>query len=123
MCGAKSGNKVYSALWVYNCLLQCRTVAQLEREKEKTFPLMHRTDLRYLNSLSDESQYPAARRTKAPGVYMYHRTLLAAVESMNAAKRHASKDGSRSIERMHSINQNGVQTVHKSTEIGMGNGN
>ena len=45
MCGAKSGNKVYSALWVYNRLLQCRSVAQLEREKEKTFPLMHRTDL------------------------------------------------------------------------------
>ena len=85
MCGAKSGNKVYSALWVYNRLLQCCSVAQLEREKEKTFPLMHRTDLQYLNSLSDESQYPAARCAKAPGVYMYHRTSSAAVESMNAA--------------------------------------
>jgi len=87
MCSAKSGNKVYSALWVYNRLLQCRSVAQLEREKEKTFPLMNRTDLQYLNSLSDESQYPAARCAKAPGVYMYHRTSLAVVESMNAANR------------------------------------
>jgi hypothetical protein len=87
MCGAKSGNKVYLALWVYNRLLQCRSVAQLEREKEKTFPLMPRTDLQYLNSLSDESQYPAARCAKAPGVYMYHRTSMAAVESMNAANR------------------------------------
>ena len=35
MCGTKSGNKVYLALWVYNRLLQCHSVAQLEREKEK----------------------------------------------------------------------------------------
>ena len=35
MCGTKSGNKVYLALWVYNRLLQCRSVAQLEREKAK----------------------------------------------------------------------------------------
>jgi hypothetical protein len=87
MCGAKSGNNVYLALWVYNCLLQCRFVAQLEREKAKKFPMMHRTDLQYLNSLTDESQYPVARCTKAPGVYMYHRTSSAVVESMNPANR------------------------------------
>ncbi len=29
--------------------------------------VMHKTDLQYLNSLSDESQYPAARCAKAPG--------------------------------------------------------
>jgi hypothetical protein len=88
MCGAKSGNKVYSALWVYNRLLQCRSVAQLEREKAKKIPMMHKTDFQYLNSLSDEFQYPAARCAKAPGgVYMYHRALSAAVESMNAANR------------------------------------
>ena len=49
--------------------------------------MMHKTDLQHLNSLTDESQYPAARCAKAPGVYMYHRTLSAAVESMNAANR------------------------------------
>ncbi len=31
MCGTKSGTRVYSALWVYNRLLQCRTVAQLDK--------------------------------------------------------------------------------------------
>jgi hypothetical protein len=87
MCGAKSGNKVNSALWVYNRLLQCRSVAQLEREKDKNFPMMHKTDMQYLNSVSDESQYPMARCAKAPGVYMYHRTSSAAVESMNNANR------------------------------------
>ncbi len=73
---------------MYNRLLQCRSVAQLEREKAKNFPMMHKTDMQYLNPLSDESQYPAARCAKAPGgIYMYHRTLSAAVESMNAANR------------------------------------
>ena len=87
MCGAKSGTRVYSALWVYNRLLQCRTVAQLDKEKDKYFPLMHNNDLQYLNSLPDYSQYPAARCDMAPGVYMYHRTSSAAVEAMNAANR------------------------------------
>jgi hypothetical protein len=87
MCGAKSGTRVYSALWVYNRLLQCRTVTQLDKEKDKYFPLMHKSDLQYLNTLPDHSQYPAARCDMAPGVYMYHRTSSAAVESMNAANR------------------------------------
>jgi len=42
---------------------------------------MHKTYLQYLNFLSDESQYPAARCAKAPGFYM-HRTLSAVVESL-----------------------------------------
>ena len=87
MCGAKSGNRVYSALYVYNRLLQCRTVTQIEKEKEKNFPFMHSSDLKYLNNLSDHAQYPAARCALSAGTYMYHRTLSAAVESMNAAKR------------------------------------
>ncbi len=49
--------------------------------------MMHKTDMQYLNSVRDESQYPAARCAKAPGVYMYHCTSSAAVESMNAANR------------------------------------
>ena len=58
---------------------------------------------------------------------MYHCTSSAAIESMHATNREMRAktvvEGSRSIERMHSIDQDGVQTVHKSTEIGMGNGN
>jgi hypothetical protein len=88
MCGAKSGTRVYSALWVYNRLsLQCQTVAQLDKEKDKYFSLMHNNDLQFLNSLPDYSQYPAARCDMALGAYMYHRTLSAAVEAMNAANR------------------------------------
>jgi hypothetical protein len=88
MCGGgKSGKKVYSALWVYNRLLKCRTITQIDSVKDKYFPLMHSRDLQYLNTLPDHSQYPAARCALTPGVYMYHRTSSAAVESMNAANR------------------------------------
>jgi len=45
MCRAKSGNRMYSALYVYNRLLQCRTVVQLEKEKEKNFEFMHASDI------------------------------------------------------------------------------
>ena len=88
MCGGgKSGNKVYSALWVFNRLLQCRTVQQIANVKEKYWPMMHNKDLQYLNTVPDENQYPAARCAMTPGVYMYHRTSSAAIESMNAANR------------------------------------
>ena len=87
MCGAKSGNRVYSAHYVYNRLLQCQIVTQIKKEKEKNFPFMHSSDLKYLNNLSDHAQYPAARCALSAGTYMYHCTLSAAVESMNAANR------------------------------------
>ncbi len=33
MCGSKSGTPLYSALWVHNPLVGCRTVEHIEREK------------------------------------------------------------------------------------------
>ena len=85
MCGAASGNRIYSALWVYNRLVGCRTVEQIEREKTSSMPMMHPNDARYLNNLNDDEQYPAARCNKCPGIYMYHRSTSAGVESMNGA--------------------------------------
>ena len=41
----------------------------------------------YLNSLTDPSQYPAARCSMGDNIYLYHRTSSAAVESMNAANK------------------------------------
>ena len=55
MCGAKSGNRIYSALYVYKRLLQCRTMEQLQKEKDKNFEFMHKKDLDYLNSLNDHA--------------------------------------------------------------------
>ncbi len=87
MCGSKSGTRVYSALWVYNCLVGCRTIEHIKREKDKYMPMMHTKDIQYLNNLADSEQYPASRCAQGHGIYMYHRSTSAAVESMNAANR------------------------------------
>ena len=49
--------------------------------------MMDTRDLQYLNTLPDESQYTAAQCAATPGVYMYHQTLSAAVELMNAVNK------------------------------------
>ncbi len=72
---------------MYNKLIKCRSVEQLELVKEQNFTKMHTSDHTYLNKLADVSQYPAARCAMGEGIYMYHRTSSAAVESMNAANK------------------------------------
>ena len=87
-CGGGSGKTPYSALWMYNKLLNCRSYEHIEALKEEHMPKMHNSDLNYLNRLTaDTSQYPAARCAMGDGIYMYHRTSSAAVESMNAANK------------------------------------
>ena len=86
-CGGGGGRVPYSALWMYNKLVQCRTQEQVDSMKEKYMPKMHNSDINYLNKLTDTSQYPASRCAMGEGIYMYHRTSSAAVESMNAANK------------------------------------
>jgi hypothetical protein len=75
----------YSALWMYNKLIGCRTVEQIQATKDTCFQHMDRKDIAYLNKLTNTSQYPAARCNMGDNVYMYHRQALAGAESMNAA--------------------------------------
>jgi len=49
--------------------------------------MMHAKDIQYLNNLEDPEQSPASRCAQGPGIYMYHRSTSAAVESMNAANK------------------------------------
>ncbi len=63
------------------------SVQQLANVKDKYFPMMHTKALQYLNTVSDQNQYPAARCAMTPGIYMYHHTSSAAIESMKAANR------------------------------------
>ena len=86
-CGGGGGKIPYTALWMYNKLIQCRTTEQIDFTKEQYMPKMHNSDLYYLNSLTDPSQYPAARCSMGDNIYLYHRTSSAAVESMNAANK------------------------------------
>ena len=70
MCGGGSGKTANSALWMYkNKLMHCW--------------LWHTKEIKYLNSLSDKSQYLAARCAMADEIYMHHCSSPSAVESMN----------------------------------------
>jgi len=48
---------------------------------------MKTKDIKYLNTLTDESQYPAARCAMKNGIYMYHRSSSGAVESIKKANK------------------------------------
>ena len=85
MCGGGGGKTVNSALWMYNKLMKCKTVEQIQYQKDKHFGDMTNRDLYYLNSIEDESQYPAARCAMDPAVYMYARSSSGTAESMNKA--------------------------------------
>jgi hypothetical protein len=72
---------------MYNKLIECRTVEQIQAAKDTFFPHMDHKDIVYLNKLADTSQYPAARCNMRDDVYMYHRQASGPVEveSMHAA--------------------------------------
>jgi hypothetical protein len=84
-CGGGGGKIKYSALWMYNKLMGCRTVDQIQAAKDSCFPQMARKDIVYLNKLPDTSQFPAARCNMRNDIYMYHHQASAGAESMNAA--------------------------------------
>ncbi len=71
-CGGGSGKAQYSALWMYNKLMRCRNPAKIEYMRTMFVKHMSAKDLRYLNSINDEEQYPGARCAMADeGIYMY----------------------------------------------------
>jgi hypothetical protein len=82
-CGGSSGKVPYSALWVYNKLIECWSVEHFNKLRDRFFPLMDRRDLQYLNNIDDHAQY-LVKRCKQ-GAYMYHRQTSQGSEVMNAA--------------------------------------
>ena len=72
MCGGGRGKVPNSALWMYNKLMCYGSVAFINHNKSKHFKLMKNKDIQYLNSLTDESLYSAARCAKGENAYMYH---------------------------------------------------
>jgi hypothetical protein len=84
-CGGSSGRIPYSALWVYNKLVECRSVEHFNKLCDRYFPQMNSKDLQYLNSVPDTSQY-AVKRCKQ-GAYMFHCTTSRGSEAMNAVNR------------------------------------
>ena len=82
-CGGSSGRVPYSALWVYNKLVECRSVEQFDKLCNRYFPQMNSKDLQYLNSVPDTSQYAVKRCKKDANIF--HRTTSQRSEVMNAA--------------------------------------
>ena len=70
---------------MYNKLMRCRSVALIDHNKREHFKAMKSKNIQYLNSLTNESQYPAARCAMGENIYMYHPSSSGAVESMNRA--------------------------------------
>jgi hypothetical protein len=83
-CGSGGGKIKYSTLWMYNKLMGCRTVEQIQAVKDACFPFMDKKDVIYLNKLANTAQYLAARCNMRDDVYMYHRQASSGVEGMNA---------------------------------------
>jgi hypothetical protein len=83
-CGRAGGQMPYTALWLFNKLSECQSVAQWERERNRYFPKMHQKDIQYLNSVNNALQYTVKRCKEVDNIYMFHRTMSQGLEVMNA---------------------------------------
>jgi hypothetical protein len=88
----KGGSTKYSGLWLYNQCMKANTIEQLDKIKYENAAFVCEKSLKYLNSIPDTSQYPAARvamGNEDSPIYMYQRTSSSAAESMNKANMRA----------------------------------
>jgi hypothetical protein len=83
-CGGK-GQKALSALWVYNLLIGCKSVASLSATRKKYEDERFPTDRHYLFNIAEEMQVPATRCAQDNSVCMYGKTASSGVEAMNRA--------------------------------------
>ena len=74
-----------NALWTYNLLDGCKTVAAINHHSEQKMPGLYPTNHHYLSKLPNEAQYPAARCAMSDDVYMYGLSASSGLESMNHA--------------------------------------
>ncbi len=83
--GGGRGHKVLTAIWVYNLLSGCKSVASLLATRKKYEERMHPTGHHYLFNIANEMQFPATRCAQVDSVCMYGKTASSGVESMNRA--------------------------------------
>jgi hypothetical protein len=70
---------------MYNKLMRCCSLAKIEYTRTMNVKHVSAKDLRYLNSINNEEQYPGARCAMGDeGIYMYQQSAPSTVESMNA---------------------------------------
>ena len=85
----KGGNQPNSCLWLYNMCMKATNAQQLHQIKLDNAVNVNNKALKYLNSIPDQTQYPAARVAMGDGIIMYGRSALSSVESMNHANKAA----------------------------------
>ncbi len=88
-CGGGKGNIPHTALWMFNVLCSCNSMAELQQKKEKHYEKLHPTDLHYLTKLPNKCQYPAARCAMGDNICMFGKSASSGVESTNNANQPA----------------------------------
>ena len=76
-----------SALWMFEQLMDCKTVDEIKWKKDKYYPQMQQKDIDYLELVDDHEQYPAARLELFEHCAMYQRSSSQIVEAMNNANK------------------------------------
>jgi hypothetical protein len=84
-CVGGTGQRPLSAMWLYNLLMGCKSVASLSATRKQYKEKMYPTDRHYLFNIAEEMQFPAARCVQGNSVCMYGKSASSGVEAMNRA--------------------------------------
>jgi hypothetical protein len=84
-CGGGTGQRLLSAIWMYNLFFGCKSVTSLSATRKQYKEKMHPTDKHYLFRILEEMQFPAARCARVDSVCMYGKSASSGVEAMNRA--------------------------------------
>ncbi len=83
--GGGGGHVPLTCLWMYNILLKCNSPRLIQFLRLKYEHQMTQAHVKYLNSITDKQQFPAARCAMAEMVCMFGKTASSGVEAMNHA--------------------------------------
>ncbi len=84
-CGGGTGQRLLSAMWMYNLLVGCKSVTSLSATRKQYKEKMHPTDNHHLFRIPKEMQFPAARYAQGASVCMYGKRASLGVDAMNRA--------------------------------------
>jgi len=89
LLNCKGGKGKLSPHLLFRTLVNCGSVASLNRVSDKYVMHLTANQLKYLNTPTDESQYPAARCAMGDNIFLYDHEASSGVESMNKANKPA----------------------------------
>lgn len=89
LLNCKGGSAKLSPRWLFQTLVNCGSMESLNYMRDKYGKNLTASQLKYLNSPTDESQYPAARCAMGENIFLYDHEASSGVESMNKANKPA----------------------------------